>query len=286
MVAIAPNKRAAVPAPAFMPSEEETLTPLTERVAYGNTGLEVSRLCLGTGLMAVLKHNLSHADAARILVRGFELGVNFWDTADGYKTHPHVGEALRQLGRSNRERIVINTKTKAVTADDAVADVERFCREMETDYLDTIMLHGIETVAEMDRRSAALDALQRIKETGRVRAAGISTHLGTGEIMERCASDSRIEVILTTVNVDGQMLKGSMRDHLPLVERVHAAGKAICLMKTLAQGGLTKTPEMVRGAIAYNLSLPYAQSVCVGVNTVEEVEYAVRVAAEAERKGA
>src|SRR5688572_19548475 len=80
------------------------LRPLTKRVPYGPTGLPVSRLCWGTGLMDHLKHNLSHAEAARILVRGLELGVNFWDTADGYKTHPHVGEALQQVGKGSRDR--------------------------------------------------------------------------------------------------------------------------------------------------------------------------------------
>jgi predicted aldo/keto reductase-like oxidoreductase len=232
--------------------------------------------------MAHLKHNLSHEDAARVLLRGLELGVNFWDTADGYKTHPHVGEALRQLGRAHRKGVVINTKTRAKTKEEATADVDRFLQEMGTEYLDTILLHGIETVDELERRHTALDELQKIKASGKVKGVGISTHLGTGAIMEKCASDGRIEVILTTVNVDGQMLKGSMEAHRPLVEKVFEAKKGITLMKTLAQGGLTKTPEMVRDAIRFNLSLPYAHSVCVGVNTVEEVEFAVRVAAELE----
>jgi uncharacterized protein len=258
------------------------LKPLTKRLPYGPTGLPVSRLCWGTGLMATLKHNMSHADAARVLIRGLELGVNFWDTADGYKTHPHVGEALRQVGSANRDRVVVNSKTKAKTAEEARADVDRFLAEMGTAYIDTILLHGIETADELDRRSDALDELQRLKAIGKVKGVGISTHLGTGGIMDRCASDQRIEVILTTVNVDGQMLKGSMESHRPLVERVFDAKKGITLMKTLAQGGLTKTPEMVRDAIRFNLSLPYAHSVCVGVNTVEEVEFAVRVAAELE----
>jgi len=258
------------------------LTPLTRRVPYGGTGLEVSRLCWGTGLMADLRHKMSPDQAAGILVRGFELGVNFWDTADGYKTHPHVGEALRRLGRSNRERLVINTKTKAKSAEDAVADVERFLHEMGDERLDTVLLHGIETVEELDRREAALAALHRAKSAGKVRGVGISTHLGTGAIMDRCATDERIEVVLTTVNVDGQMLKGDMTAHRPLVERVFNAGKAICLMKTLAQGGLTNSAEQVRGAIRFNLELPYAHSVCVGVNSVHEVEFAVAVASELE----
>ena len=268
--------------PVVLTEEPAALKPLTQRMPYGPTGLPVSRLCWGTGLMAHLKHNMSHPDAARVLIRGLELGVNFWDTADGYKTHPHVGEALRQLGRARRKDVVINTKTRAKTAQEAQDDVERFLEEMGTEYLDTILLHGIETVDELERRHPALDELQRIKSTGKVKGVGISTHLGTGAIMDACAADGRIEVILTTVNIDGQMLKGSMEAHRPLVEKVFGAKKGITLMKTLAQGGLAKTPEMVREAIRFNLSLPYAHSVCVGVNSVEEVEFAVKVAAEFE----
>ena len=62
--------------------------------------------------MADLRHHLPVPLASRILLRGFELGVNFWDTADGYKTHP-VAEALRQVPR---DQVVINTKTRARTA--------------------------------------------------------------------------------------------------------------------------------------------------------------------------
>ena len=233
-------------------------------------------------MMAVLKHNLSPADAARVLIRGLELGVNFWDTADGYKTHPHVGEVLRQVGKSRRSDVVVNSKTKAKTAAEARADVDRFLSEMGTEYIDTLLLHGIETVEELERRSEAMDEIRKLKETGKLKGVGISTHLGTGAIMDACAADERIEVILTTVNLDGQMLKGSMESHRPLVEKVFEAKKGITLMKTLAQGGLTKTPEMVRDAIRFNLELPYAHSVCVGVNTVEEVEFAVKVAAEFE----
>src|SRR5579883_1123560 len=96
MATIARIRPAAEPAAA---PELGSLRPLTQRVPYGSTGISVSRLCWGTGLMAVLKHNLSTSEAARILLRGYELGVNFWDTADGYKTHPHVAEALRSVPR-------------------------------------------------------------------------------------------------------------------------------------------------------------------------------------------
>lgn len=282
MAAIARTRPAGESAAA--PPESSTLQPLTQRVPYGSTGIVVSRLCWGTGLMAVLKHNLSPGEAARILLRGYELGVNFWDTADGYKTHPHVAEALRSVPR---DRVVINTKTPAKTAADAAAHVDRYLQELGTDYIDTILLHGVETVDEYRYRASALEALLRAKEAGKVRAVGISTHLGSGAIMVVCATKPEIEVVLTTVNKGGLMLRqGTLGEHLALVRRVYEAGKGVCLMKTLAQGGLTRTPEQVRDAILYNLRLPCAHSVCVGVNSIAEVEFAVRVAAEVEAEHA
>jgi predicted aldo/keto reductase-like oxidoreductase len=154
---------------------------------------------------------------------------------------------------------------------------------MGTEYIDTILLHGIETVEEFGNRQGALEALLRAKAAGKVRAVGMSTHLGSGAIMGTCADDPRIEIVLTSVNRDGLMLKqAAIADHLPLVQRIYEAGKGVCLMKTLAQGGLTKTLDEVREAIRFNLRLPYAHSVCVGVNSVQEAEFAVAVAAEEE----
>ncbi len=243
-----------------------------ERVAYGQTGLRVSRLCLGTGLMGKLRHNLTPAEAGAILRRAYELGINFWDTADGYGTHPHVAAGLAGLDRAD---VVVNTKTKAATEAEAVADVERFRGELGVDYLDIVLLHNIETVEELERRAGALVGLLAARERGLVRAVGISTHLGTGAIMEAVAARPEIEVCLTTVNRDGLMLKGDMTAHLDLVQRCYDAGTAICLMKTLAQGDLVHD---YAAAIRYNLSLPCAHSVCVGINSLTELEEDVTAA--------
>ncbi|MAG36668.1 MAG: hypothetical protein CL878_10575 [Dehalococcoidia bacterium] len=154
--------------------------------------------------------------------------------------------------------------------------MDRFLRELNTDFIDTLLLHGVGTAEELDSRVGALEALVRAREAGKVRAVGLSTHLSTGAIMDRCAEHPDIQVILTTVNRDGIMLEnGTMAEHLPLVERCYGSGTGICLMKTLGQDRLAHVAE---DAIGYNLRLPYAHSVCVGVNSIPEVEFAVRVA--------
>lgn len=243
-----------------------------ERVPYGQTGLIVSRLCLGTGLMGKLRHNLTPAEAAVILHRADELGVTFWDTADGYATHAHVRAGL--VGR-DRSRIVVNTKTKAHDHAGVTADIERFRQELGQETLDIVLLHAVETVEDLDGRRPAFEALQEAKARGQVRAIGISTHLGTGAIMTAVANRPEIEVCLTTVNRDGLMLNGNMTEHIELVQRCHDAGTAICLMKTLAQGGLVHD---FAAAIRYNLSLTCAHSVCVGINSLAELEEDVAAA--------
>lgn len=243
-----------------------------ERVPYGQTGLTVSRLCLGTGLMGRLRHELSPAAAAAIFHRADELGVTFWDTADSYGTHAHVRAGL--AGR-DRDRIVVSTKTKADDVASAQADVERFRQELGLDVLDVVLLHYVETVEELERRQPALDALLAAQARGHIRAVGLSTHLSTGAIMDAVASRPEIQVCLTTVNRDGLMLKGDMQAHIGLVQRCYDAGTAICLMKTLAQGDLVHD---VAAAIRYNLSLSCAHSVCVGINALRELEEDVAAA--------
>lgn len=243
------------------------------RVTYGNTGLQVSRVCFGAGLIGRLKYGLSPGEGGRVLRAAYDLGVNFWDTADGYGTHPHVGEGLKGLDRAS---LVINSKTQAKDRDGAVADVERFLREMATGYVDTIMLHGVETVEELARRQGALEGLLLCKERGLVRHVGLSTHISTGPIMDEVARNPALEVVLTLFNRDGLMLRGgTLEEHAAAIRRVYEAGKGVCLMKVLAQGELVNVAE---SAIRAALAFPYAHAATIGFRDLHQVEFALRVA--------
>mgnify|MGYP000170981550 CR=1 FL=1 len=240
---------------------------------YGSTGLMVSQVNFGVGLLGRLKFGLTPKDGGRVLRSAFELGVNFWDGADFYGTHPHIREGLRGLDRS---QVVVNSKTQATDRATAIADVERFLRELDTAYIDTLMLHGVETVEEFERRQGALDGLLACKERGLVRHVGMSTHVSTGPIMGVAERDSRIEVVLTLYNRTGAMLKGgTIEEHAEAIRRVYVAGKGVCLMKVLAQGDLVgQREEAIRAAVAF----PHAHAFTIGFRDVAQVEYAVRLA--------
>ena len=80
-----------------------------ETVSYGNTGLQISRLCIGCGHLNNIYPDPK--DAVPLLEACLDRGVNFWDTAEGYKTHPHIGEAFKVVDRSRRRQAPAPTRT-------------------------------------------------------------------------------------------------------------------------------------------------------------------------------
>ena len=88
------------------------------KVPLGNTGLMVSRLSFGTGSNGWQgrsnQSELGINQLANLLQLGYEHGVNFWDSADAYGTHPHIARALQDIPRSE---VVILTKTMSQKAE-------------------------------------------------------------------------------------------------------------------------------------------------------------------------
>src|SRR5438045_6379326 len=89
----------------------------SDTVRLGRTGIQTSRLAMGTGTVGVGHH--SHQTAlgidglSRLLFNGYDNGLRFFDSADSYGSHPHVAEALRHIDRS---KVTILTKSWARSA--------------------------------------------------------------------------------------------------------------------------------------------------------------------------
>src|SRR5687767_11007355 len=109
-----------------------------EIVEYGNTGLQVSRLCIGTGHFQGAYPDVEAG--GRFLQQVLDAGVNFWDTAEGYGSHPHVAAALRHVDRG---QVVLQTKTPEADYEKAKERIDAALRELGTEYLDVLLLHGV-----------------------------------------------------------------------------------------------------------------------------------------------
>src|SRR5580704_14864101 len=108
----------------------------SDTITLGKTGIQTSRLAMGTGTVGSGHH--SHQTAlgidglSRLLLSGYDQGLRFFDSADSYGSHPHVAEALKRVPR---DEVTVLTKTWARDAVSARSDLDRFRRELGTDHI-------------------------------------------------------------------------------------------------------------------------------------------------------
>src|SRR5437879_1821456 len=149
----------------------------SDTVTLGHTGIKTSRLAMGTGTVGSGHH--SHQTALGIkglsdlLLNGYDHGLRFFDAADSYGSHPHVAEALKHVPR---DTVTVLTKPWVRDPATARADLDRFRRELRTDYLDVSLMHRLPEGDWTERFKGVMDVLSEAKEKGIIRAHGCSCH--------------------------------------------------------------------------------------------------------------
>ena len=236
-------------------------------VTLGMTGLRVSRLAFGTGTHGWAHHSQQTAlgieGLAKLLTLGFERGVTFWDVADQYGSHPHVARALQDVPR---DEVVIATKTTSRTKRATANDVDRFLEEMETDRIDIVLLHSMRGGNWPRRHSGAMAALTEAKAAGKVRAVGVSCH--SLAALRAAVTTPWVEVVLVRINHAGVRMDGSLAEVVPVIKRLHEAGKGVYGMKVLGCGQLT---DGVSRAFEYVLNLGTVHAMTVGMSSRDQL---------------
>jgi aryl-alcohol dehydrogenase-like predicted oxidoreductase len=252
-----------------------------EKAYLGMTGIEVSRLCFGTGTSGwggrSDQSKLGIKGLCRLLRFAYECGTTFWDSADQYGTHPHVAEALLGL---KRESVVITTKTCARTREEAEKDIKRFLKELRTDYIDIALLHCLMDPNWPSNYASPMEALSRAKEEGLIRAHGVSCH--DFRAFKAASVTPWVDVVLARINYAGTNMDATPTEVIPVIERMHAAGKGIYGMKVMGQGRLGNDP---RGAIRYVLGLSSIDSIVIGMGSEKEVRENTKLVEEMSRVG-
>jgi aryl-alcohol dehydrogenase-like predicted oxidoreductase len=231
-------------------------------VEFGKTGLRVSRLAFGTGTSGwggrSEQTDLGVDRLASLLRLAYEHGVNFWDAADAYGSHPHVARALRDI---HRHEVVIATKTTSRTPQRVTQDIERFLKELDTDVLDVVLLHFMTRADWPQCYAEAMEAMSRAKEQGKVRAVGVSCH-GLGPL--RAAVETAwAEVVLVRINPAGVNMGASPAEVRPIIGQLYALGKAVYGMKVLGCGQLA---GRARAAMQFVFELGVVHSIVIGTS--------------------
>jgi aryl-alcohol dehydrogenase-like predicted oxidoreductase len=248
------------------------LTSAADQVTLGRTGLKLSLLGMGTGSVGV-KHSsnqvkLGQYGFTRLVRFAYDKGITYFDTADQYGSHIFLREALRGLPR---DRLFIQSKTHARTADQARADIERFREELGTDYLDTLLLHCMQSGSWPTDFRPAMDALSEFKAKGWVRAVGVSCH-GMDPLRTAVKTDW-VDVDLARINPVGvkARMDGTPEEVVPCLRAMHDAGKGILGMKILGEGTF-KTPEERLKSLRFVLGLGCVDAFVIGFEKTEQID--------------
>lgn len=245
----------------------------TDRILLGPRKIEVSRLAMGTGSNGWGKNSnqtrkLGIEGLANHLRAAHADGVTFWDAADQYGTHPHLGLALKSVPR---DKVTILTKSTSTTYKDMKADIDRFRKELGTEYLDILLLHCLTDNDWNVKRRGAMDAISEAQQKGIVRSHGCSCH--TLGALQTAAAEPWVEIDLARINPDGAQMDAPPETVLGVLRQMKAAGKGVIGMKILGGGKLVTQQDR---ALKYALSLDCVDCFTIGTESREQFQDIVK----------
>ena len=247
----------------------------TDMVVLGKTAIRTSRLACGTGTQGGNREShqtrLGIQGLADLLRHGYDHGLCFWDCADSYGSHPHVGSALKRVPR---EKVTVLTKSWARDPVLMRADLDRFRRELGTDYIDLLLMHCLTEDDWPEKYKGTMDAISEAQAKGIVRAHGVSCH--TFGALTAAAKSPWVQVILARINPAGAHMDASPDRVVTVLQEMRAAGKGIIGMKILGQGELRNRSDE---ALNYALSLGVLDAFTIGAeNQAEQDDLTRRIA--------
>lgn len=155
-----------------------------EYTKIGNTDIEISKLCVGCMSFgkAGTMHDwtLDESATEKVVKHALDLGINFFDTANGYSqgtSEEYLGKALKN--NVQRDKVVIASKVYfnegRLSKNAILREIDGTLKRLGTDYLDLYIIHRFDYETPIEETMQALDSLVK---AGKVRAIGASAMYG------------------------------------------------------------------------------------------------------------
>ncbi len=239
-----------------------TTKSATDRITLGPMKVPCSRLAMGTGTNGYggssnQTRKLGLSGLGDLLQAAYDNGVTFWDSADQYGSHPHLRAALKR--GIPREKVTILTKTHGSTESEMRADLDRFRRELGTDYIDILLLHDMEQDDWPEKKKGAMAVISEARERGIVKTHGTSCH--TLGALKAAAASPWVQVDLARINPAQLHMDSDPKTVISVLRQMKAAGKGVIGMKILGAGGLSNRPDE---ALQYALALDCIDCFTIG----------------------
>jgi aryl-alcohol dehydrogenase-like predicted oxidoreductase len=261
--------------------------------------IQCSRIGLGTGMRGGGRVSdmvrAGWPKSIEVLQYAYDRGVRMFDLADMYGTHVIVREALR-----NKPRDSYTLVTKLwLHPDRGLPERERLrpeetlprlLRELGTDYIDIVQLHGMDSGTWTTDFEDAMASLEELKKKGDIRAHGISSHssLGTAQALKSSWCDvAHICINSEGIRVDNVRAQPDpairIQETIKVTKQAHEAGIGTIAMKILGQGndGMNESPERRKKSTTFVTQLDCFDVLIASFSENEHVDEFINNVAEA-----
>lgn len=270
-----------LPSCAFQKTGKKSPPTAVDQVALGKTGLKLSRLGLGAGSIGgSIQRNLGTEKFNQLVRYAYDQGITYIDTADNYKTHTMVRDAIKGLPR---EKLFIQSKMPGVP-EKPLEVLDRYRKELGVDYIDSLLTHCAVTTNWEEQRKRTLDALEEAKDKQIIRAHGVSCH--SLPALTRAAQSNWVNVNLVRVNPQGAYVDTpaeewdakSNASHVPAVleqmKVMRENGHGIIGMKMIGNGDFTN-PDDREKSIRFAMQPGLVDAVVIGFKSNAEIDEAI-----------
>ena len=254
-------------------------------VALGRkTKVKIPRLGMGTGsINGKVQQDLGQGGFNKLVAYAYERGVRYIDTADNYKTHEMIREAIK-ANKIPRDKIFIQTKLpiRPETTKDPMATMDRYRKELGTDYFDSLLIHCATKETWVEDMKFLMDAFDEAQAKGWIKAKGCSCH-GLRALRAATKNDW-VEVQLARINPQGHHVDQDLQNvHDPAgkydeamkeVKAMHAAGRGIIAMKLCGNGDFTN-PEDREKAVQHAVKCGFVDAMVIGFKSNAEIDEAI-----------
>jgi len=253
----------------------------TDWVTLGNSNIKVTRLALGTGTFGgKIQRELGQEAFTRIVRHAYDRGIRFFETADSYTSMPQMlATALKGIPRDSYK---LMTKFRLRDTQDPMGTIDRFRKELNSDYFDILLLHCVRIPNWPEEYKPLEDAFSEAKQKKIILAHGASCH---GLLpLRRFPGNKWLDVALLRINHDGTRMDnmqmkdtnepGDVDEVVGHIKKIHAQGTGVLGMKLIGEGRFT-TAEQREKSLRFAFGTGAVDAVTIGFKNTQEVDEAI-----------
>lgn len=248
-----------------------------DKVSLGKSGIQVSLVGIGTGSGGWARQSnqtrLGQEEFTRQIRHAFDHGITFFDLADQYGSHPFFNKAMKDVPRKD---FVIQTKSTSREPKQAKADIDRFLVELNTDYIDSLIIHNVTDADWTTRYQDVMGVFEDAKKAGKIRAHGVTCH--SFEALQAAEASSWVQINQVRWNQRESHMDADVETARALFKKMRSKGQGMIGMKVVGQGSLVQgykalTPE---DCFRFQVESGVVDAFVIGVEKIAHIDQLLR----------